>query len=563
MPQESLDYLLDGTTTMSRIVSNASVLFLLCFISVSYKTIQVSKHAHAACILPPLLLDVPVHLTALSTVEPTLRFTTTTTTTTPTNSNRTLYPGELPGYTGWPRPSVTLVSHFELLQNSFRSSSEVDTYWTCSVRCAHTACATGRSLFYARAYGPAILPGLITDHRNGTYDVTFLPMDQGRYTVELVLTFSTPPPFHAFPLPAFTEPVYEGYMLPSFPLQLSVLPSSREATVPAAAAAGGLLPLCTMSDMIESSPTTSALERGRWVLAEKNSEKVFSAHDRQSENITLDGYQRGVNSLGIRMEYRPRNCALPPARFFTHVPTFDKCLNKSSSRQLRNKPLHFLLVGDSNMRAQLEWYTQETFFGSQVETFFRPTHTGINAMMQAIKDFYAFRLLVDPPDTEYVLIFNSGLHDIQSLCGSEYFGVEINFAARGDARCGDLYRRRITELATMTNKIPTILTVFQTTMVRSESNRGPVWTADSGCASSCLFLLFFSRVCLYVTYSLVCFPLAVCYRQATINGVCTALDGLPMRRNRCPLSRILPNILTILRWKSWPLPGFPSWTPSI
>jgi len=463
---------------MARLASNTLVLFLVCFITVSYKTIQVAKHAHAACILPPLLWDAPVHLTALSTVEPTLRFTTTTTTTTTIISNRTLYPGELPGYTGWPRPSVTLVGHFELLVDSCRSVSEVDTNWTCSVRCAHTACARGGSLFYARAYGPAILPGGITDHRNGTYTVTFFPMDQGRYTVELVLTFSTPPPFDAFPLPAFTEPVYEGYMLPSFPFQLSVVPSSREALE-------ALLPPCTMSDMIEPSPT-SALQRGRWVVAEKYSDQAFSTRLQQSENITLDGYQRGVHSLGIRMEYRPRNCALPPTRLFAHEPTLDACLQQES-RRLQKKPLHFLLVGDSNMRIQYEWYMEKTHVGSRVETFFLSTHWGVHTRMQAIKNFFLEQLLLDPPDTEYVLIFNSGLHDIAYLCSSAYFGLQINLTSRGDARCGDLYRRSLMELAAMTSKFPTVLTVFQSTMVRCERE-----SSRHGPSSTVCILLFVS-----------------------------------------------------------------------
>jgi hypothetical protein len=58
----------------------------------------------------------------------------------------------------------------------------------------------GGSLFYVRAYGPAILPGLVMDHRNGTYDVILHPMDEGIYTVEVVLTYFNPPPFSDFPM---------------------------------------------------------------------------------------------------------------------------------------------------------------------------------------------------------------------------------------------------------------------------------------------------------------------------------------------------------------------------
>jgi hypothetical protein len=126
--------------------------------------------------------------------------------------SRSLYPGELPGYTGWPRPATTLAGSFEIVRPC-KVNTKVSTNWTCSVHCSHELCNQGGSLFYLRAYGPAIIPGLVADHLNGTYDFTFLPLDEGRYTVEVVLTFSHPPPFSVFPLEKFTEPLYEGYML--------------------------------------------------------------------------------------------------------------------------------------------------------------------------------------------------------------------------------------------------------------------------------------------------------------------------------------------------------------
>jgi hypothetical protein len=63
----------------------------------------------------------------------------------------------------------------------------------------------------------------------------------------------------------------------------------------------------------------------------------------------------------------------------------------------------------------------------------------------------------------HVVIFNSGLHDILQLCGSEHFGHNINFTARGDARCIDTYRQRLRELARVMKEFPSALTVFQTT----------------------------------------------------------------------------------------------------
>jgi hypothetical protein len=46
------------------------------------------------------------------------------------------------------------------------------------------------------------------------HDVTFLPFDQGLYTVEVVLVFSSHPPWSDFPVQQ--EPAYEGYLCRAF-----------------------------------------------------------------------------------------------------------------------------------------------------------------------------------------------------------------------------------------------------------------------------------------------------------------------------------------------------------
>ena len=91
-------------------------------------------------------------------------------------------------------------------------------------------------------------------------------MDEGIYAVEVVLTYSNPPPFSNFPIGNLTEPGYEGYMLPSFPLTLSVTEQKPYSSTSIFKLQGSL-PLCTMSDLLESN-STSALETGRWVVVE-------------------------------------------------------------------------------------------------------------------------------------------------------------------------------------------------------------------------------------------------------------------------------------------------------
>jgi hypothetical protein len=234
----------------------------------------------------------------------------------------TPYPGELPGYTGWPRQATSLAVSFEIV-HPCNVNSIVGTNWTCSVHCSHEACHQGGSLFYLRAYGPAILPGLVEDHRNGTYDFTFLPLDKGGYTVEVVLTFSHPPPFSAFPLEKFTEPVYESYMLPGFPLLVSVGYGSSHSAISFPAEPP---PMCTKSDILESGPY-SAVENGRWVVKEKMIERSFSLSN-HFHNVSLDGYQRGDNSLGFHMEYRPTKCSLLDETTLKDGQTLEKCMHQ-------------------------------------------------------------------------------------------------------------------------------------------------------------------------------------------------------------------------------------------
>jgi hypothetical protein len=383
-----------------------------------------------------------------------------------------LYPGELPGYTGWPRQATTLAGSFEIVRPCTLKSI-VGTNWTCSAHCSHEACHQGGSLFYLRAYGPAILPGLVTDHRNGTYDFTFLPLDEGGYTVEVVLTFSHPPPLSAFPLEKSTEPaVYEGYMLPGFPLFLSAGRSYSSANS-AVSLSDEPLPVCTKSDILESGPY-SAVENGRWVVKEKMIERSFSLSNHANTNVSLDGYQRGTNSLGIHMEYRPTKCSLLDEATLKDGQTLAKWMqrNQGSHQGVTQKPkpkrrLGIVLAGDSNMMMQAQLFYRESFLGLALIPSYLNTHYGINnaGVIAFIKESVSSLLERDAQQdipTSYVIVLNSGLHDIMQLCGSDHFGLKIDFEARGDARCADTYRSRLKEFAQELQKLPSVLTFFQT-----------------------------------------------------------------------------------------------------
>jgi len=373
----------------------------------------------------------------------------------------TIRPGELPGYTGWARPTTTLANSFRI-HRPYPISAQAGSRWTCSVHCSHALCATGGSLFYTRAYGPSVLPGLITDHHNGTYDVTFLPMDEGLYTVEVVLTFSTPPPFAAFPLPKFSEPGYEGYQLPEFPISLVVETADTSSARARLAAEDGSLPLCTMSDLLESSPT-SGIETGRWLVHDKIIERVFNI-SKSTNEVTLDGYRRGDNSLGIKMDFYPAECSLLSEAECKDRAYVKKALQES--KRDNSRELHLLMIGDSNMRIQSEMARDENFLlsnGPDRITYIS-THGGLYTALPSVASHLAQIFDYDKDrNTDHVVIFNSGLQELVYFCGSNYFGVDLTIRDRGTGPCTDAYRRVVTEFVELIQQIPSILTIFQTT----------------------------------------------------------------------------------------------------
>jgi hypothetical protein len=299
----------------------------------------------------------------------------------------------------------------------------------------------------------------VTDHRNGKYDVMFHPMDEGIYTVEVVLTFSNPPPFSDFPMKKHTEPAYEGYMLHDFPVKVSVVRpawSSRAVSVSKEAP----LPLCTAGDILDSGPR-SAIKKGRWVVQEKMIERPFSLSS-HFHNATVDGYERGENSLGIRMEYRPAHCSLLDEATFKDIRTSQRCRQLQTGSATRH--WHIIMIGDSNMRAQYYLFGREEFFNRWPFVTYISTMDGIVKRLPVVQQLLREALIDEQAyPTDHVLLFNTGLHDILYLCGNGYFNIEVDFENRGLARCADTYRQKLTEFVQMMKSFPSVMTVFQTT----------------------------------------------------------------------------------------------------
>jgi hypothetical protein len=397
--------------------------------------------------------------------------------------------GDLPGYTGWARPTNTLAGSF-----SIAGITMVENHWTCTIHCDHPACAAGGSLFYVRAYGPAVLPGLVTDHGNGTYDISVLAFDEGLYAVEVVLSFSNHPAWSDFPVQQ--ETAFEGYLLPGFPVTMKVVNGKSKNKSPSSGTKiKTKLPVCNMSMLTETS-TYSALASGRWVVQKTNMDDPYV--DQTLLPASLESYQAGDTSLGIAMEYVPTTCSLLSEGAALNPRTLKRCHengkkkrnagdddnnnNNNSSRNLRNSsncPRHVIFIGDSNMLKQYDMFHQ--FFGKGLETTRITTNGGILATLANIQEQLK-QLAEEEPEKDYFVIFNSGLHDIDKFCHHEMWRTTraplIHNISDDDFSCLQLYRESLLELVTTVAAFPARVRVWQTTTAGwpKWGNYGGAWS---------------------------------------------------------------------------------------
>ena len=412
-----------------------------------------------------------------------------------------LTPGDLPGYTGWARPYATFAGLFapptgpsllisteekddkdeedsHALTNAVGTRPMVGHNVTVRLQCEapnpRHRCYEGGSLFFVRAYGRAVLPGRVTDHRNGSYDVTVFPLDPGRYILEVVMAFSNPPPFDQFPLPkALQTPAYEGYLLPGFPVQFDVEASSTDKSN--TSNAKGVMErqprrrFCGMDELLEL-PELSPVENARWVVvdkarASKRQRSGMDAATGTGQAVTFAGYQKGTNSLGIQMDYRYKSCSLLPTNQLPNA--FHQCL----LRQSKHKRFHIILIGDSNIRAQqlaLEAALDELINMpippfprieiTRISTFFglHETLTNVSSAFQAVQEEDMER---HSSKTDYFILFNSGLHDISQRCVTLKSDrkLGLNFSCLKD------YQRDLRKLLKLVHNFPAKLRVFQST----------------------------------------------------------------------------------------------------
>lgn len=397
-------------------------------------------------------------------------------------------PGELPGYTGWGRPEHTLAKFFSILKTTMVPSSSPSSTTTPSsdtdsnnnnrqdlvitVQCdGHDDCLKDSSMFFLRAYGPSVIPGTIVRHGNGLYDAIFRIYDPGMYTVEVVLTFSTSTPIERFPLA--TQPgvdiseAYEGFLLPGFPLIVTVPNDMDVSRNPVVRNVENPPKLCTFDDLVEHS-TTTALSKARWKVTGRSNGQ---GHQTSFLNgpPTLMGYKTGVNSLGITMEYQyldsVANCTLLPESAFSrklnNLRVFGHC----------NRKIQIIYIGDSVLRVQKDMLRALLNRATNLEFSFLSLHGGyrrnqilgpsnVEQFLQDIQTQY--------PDDAKVILFNTGLHDIHQLCGPEFAEdrrqyLDLGKLDSGSFSCLEEYRVLLTEFVDLIQNFPADLKVFQST----------------------------------------------------------------------------------------------------
>lgn len=432
----------------------------------------------------------------------------------------TISPGELPGYTGWSRPEQTLAGYFDVtslshppvtsVHTKYHSITKSGDVFSLLLTCNHNRTdgmgtefeppyecpQSGGTLFYVRAYGPSVITGIVTDFLNSSYSVEMRFIDPGSYTLEVVVTFSAPIDFDEFPLndDMIVEPGYEGYMVSNFPLQIlveSASPSTEDVTKP----------WCTLAQLTESSPE-SALYKGHWQVIDNVAHSSHHPLTPDETTVSLDGYRMGLNSIGVRMRYVYEDCVLIHIRDLLSAISggMDRCLHDqlgfnihtggsssgvdelsdnisdaadgiASSSTVNQamkdifEGIHVIFIGDSVMRL-VRFFFLKLISGSRgFKVTFIETNGGIHATMQNITaTLEEIQRREESTNVKRVILFNSGLHDIDILCSSKRSKTRSKTNVMSEAvSCQYSYRAAMTNLVRVLDEYPAELKVFRST----------------------------------------------------------------------------------------------------
>jgi len=389
-------------------------------------------------------------------------------------------PGELPGYTGWARPENTLTGHYQITGVS-EMKGKTHEEWFIDLECTAEQCSRGGSLFYLRAYGPAIITGKMVDNEDGTYRAIFYPTDPGRYTVEVVLEFSEKPELTMFPVGANdTELAYEGWLLPGFPMQITFEDAedsdddNSKALVKSGAGADGRT-WCSFDQLLETD-TDSGRTRGRWKVVDNVRTKYHRQITPDGNGVSYLGYQHGLNSIGVKLKYDNNDCKVltyaRANRDADSVHLVDRCL---SSLGIANSPkpedqVHVVFVGCSVMRlmhSSFNFLLRKANV-TNVKTSLVDIRRGLFRTLPHMKTQLRNFTKTNPDEKRYV-VFNTGLHDIDRLCSGRMWAARLrdqdlmNKTIPEGQPCVETYRQQFEKMVRFIGEYPAELKIFRST----------------------------------------------------------------------------------------------------
>lgn len=362
-------------------------------------------------------------------------------------------PGALPSYTGWGRAESTLAPFFRIV--SFPPTSPTDTVVKFRLECEGSSlCSTAAPAFFVRAYGPSVIAGQVTrvPRSDNQFEVLLRPIDPGKYHVEVVLTFSNLPDFASFPLPdeeSYRKFLYEGYHVMGSPFPLSV--TGKPAPSPKDFA------LCRPDQLVESAETNNSEHgRARWRVVDAVNHREHQLGSLVGKNVSLQGYQNSLNSIGIMMDYQFKDCRLMPE------PT-----PKVNLFQCVREPIHIVMIGDSTFRLQEKLIQNYVAFNPLIRVSFLELYGGyLKTQILSGPNVRQFLTEAALGPERRIVLFNTGLHDIHRLCGGSTMFEDRKTYLRSDmsGACVDLYKIAISSLVEEIMKLPeTDMKIFQTT----------------------------------------------------------------------------------------------------
>lgn len=352
------------------------------------------------------------------------------------------------------------------------------------------------NFFYSRAYGPSILTG--KTRKNGhIYEIDFFFIDEGKYTVEIVLTFSNVHEFQEYPLKMQEEErAYEGWLLSGFPMQITVLPVDKQ---------GNEKKLCQEDQLISNAyEYMNDPFQARWVVIDKvnlfHSMTLPPKKDSIDSEHFLQGYEPGDTTLGIKLDYHPKGCELLPDSFSDLIShsNSEQTFNSSSCFAETKGDIHLIFIGDSVMLHQKQYF--ENIILPQIPEKIKITKIEThNGLVKRLPEIQSKLTEIKSLETKNYVFFNAGLHDVAQLCSRRYDKARREYLDESDdkLRCGNLYKDHFVKLLDMLHEFPAEKKIFRTTSAGMSQNGfllfGSLWHFSYFRDIFCAFLLFYFK----------------------------------------------------------------------